>query len=72
MTPLPRPRLPPTCPPLQIPHFWDTKSHQASYGNPTQLGATMQGRSDYTLLRPCCGTKSSSSLYTAAGYSVSG
>ncbi|KAG2449608.1 hypothetical protein HYH02_005141 [Chlamydomonas schloesseri] len=52
-----------------IPNFWDEKGHTAAYGNPRDAPPAISSRSDYALLRPCCG---STSYYLAPGFSLNG
>ena len=48
-----------------IPSFWDERGHTAAYGNPRDAPPAISSRSDYALLRPCCG---STSYYLAPGF----
>ncbi|KAG2428765.1 hypothetical protein HXX76_011466 [Chlamydomonas incerta] len=52
-----------------IPSFWDERGHTAAYGNPRDAPPAISSRSDYTTLRPCCG---STSYYLAPGFSLNG
>ncbi|PNW77714.1 hypothetical protein CHLRE_10g448550v5 [Chlamydomonas reinhardtii] len=52
-----------------IPSFWDERGHTAAYGNPRDAPPAISSRSDYALLRPCCG---STSYYLAPGFSLNG